>query len=110
MTTQTEHYCMVYCTCPDQSVAERIADTLVDKNLAACVNIIPHLKSVYRWKGVKESSQEALILIKTRLDCYANLEAAIRALHPYELPEVIAVPITRGLSAYLAWINENVTT
>lgn len=98
---------LVYCTCPDHATALRIAETLVDRELAACVNIIPGLTSVYRWQGQRETASEALLLIKTRQTVYPELQAAILTLHPYELPEIIAVPIETGLPAYLAWIDSN---
>lgn len=99
---------VVLCTCPDRETALKLAETLVDRELAACVNIVPGLTSVYRWKGQRETAEEWLLLIKTRLGAYPELEKAIRALHPYELPEIIAVPIERGLSEYLAWIDGSV--
>ena len=96
---------LVYCTCPDHDTALRIAQTLVDRQLAACVNLVPGLTSVYRWQGQRETAEEVLLLIKTRLAVYPDLEAAVQALHPYELPEIIAVPIAAGLPAYLSWIE-----
>jgi periplasmic divalent cation tolerance protein len=96
---------LVYCTCPDHDSALRIAQALVDRQLAACVNLVPGLTSVYRWQGDTETAQEVLLLIKTRQAVYPELEAALLALHPYELPEIIAVPIEAGLPAYLSWIE-----
>ena len=96
---------MVLCTCPDQDVAASIANALVDAKLAACVNIVPGLRSVYRWKGARETAEEVLLIIKSRVDDYTPLETAVRALHPYELPEIIAVPISTGLPAYLSWLQ-----
>jgi periplasmic divalent cation tolerance protein len=96
---------LVYCTCPDHDTALRIAKSLVDQQLAACVNVVPGLTSVYRWQGQMETAQEVLLLIKTRRAVYPELEAALLALHPYELPEIIAVPIEAGLPAYLSWIE-----
>jgi periplasmic divalent cation tolerance protein len=96
---------LVYCTCPDHDTALRIAKALVDQQLAACVNLVPGLTSVYRWQGQREMAQEVLLLIKTRQAVYPELEAALLALHPYELPEIIAVPIEAGLPAYLSWIE-----
>ncbi len=94
-------------TCPDAETAQRIATELVAQQLAACVNIIPNIKSVYRWHGKVESGSEYLLVIKTNSDCYTELEQVILTLHPYELPEVVAVPINTGLPAYLDWINNN---
>ena len=103
-----DQHIMVLNTCPDMASAEEIAGTLVDQGLAACVNIIPKLRSVYRWQGRREQSDELLLLIKTRTEHYAALEQAIVKLHPYELPEVLAVGINRALPGYLAWIDETV--
>jgi len=89
---------------PDRASAETLAASLVDNRLAACVNILPPCRSVYRWKGATEAADEIPMLIKTTETNYAALEAAIRALHPYETPEIIAVPITQGLPDYLAWV------
>jgi periplasmic divalent cation tolerance protein len=102
-----QDHLLVLCTCPDLDTAQRLAEGLVDRQLAACVNIIPGLTSVYRWQGQRESAAELLLLIKTRRERYAELQAAITSLHPYELPEVIAVPIERGLPGYLGWIDAN---
>lgn len=96
---------LILSTCPDTEVAERIADTLVDQKLAACVNLVPGLRSVYRWKGQRERAEEVLLIIKSRTQDYSTVEKALRALHPYELPEIIAVPISAGLPAYLAWLG-----
>jgi periplasmic divalent cation tolerance protein len=105
-----ESQCLVLCTCPDQATARQLADKLVEIQLAACVNIVSGLESVYRWQGRIEHDQELLLLIKTRRQAVEQLSDAIRALHPYELPEVIAVPIVAGLNPYLQWIENNVVT
>ena len=99
-------HCIVLCTCPDQASADHIAQTLVTEQLAACVNIIDGVKSVYLWQGEMESSHELQLIIKTHSRCYGALEQRLRALHPYELPEIIAVPIEAGLPEYLAWLDE----
>ena len=91
---------------PDRAAAERIADLVIEKKLAACVNILAPCRSVYRWKGAVQHDEEHPLLIKTSEARYAALEAEIRAAHPYELPEIIAVRIERGLSAYLDWVDE----
>lgn len=101
-------YHIVFNTCPDADNAQRIAEALVERNLAACVNIVPGLRSVYRWKGKRESAEELLLIIKARAADYAKLETAIRELHPYELPEIVAVSIETGLPAYLQWIEHDV--
>lgn len=95
-----------FCTCPDAGVAERIAAALVDERLAACVSVLPGIASIYRWQGKVERADEVLLLAKTTRERLAALAARIAALHPYELPEVIAVEAAGGLPAYLAWIAE----
>lgn len=102
-------YYLVLCTCPEDGSAERIAEALVDGRLAACVNIVKDLTSIYRWQGQRETASECLLLIKTRRDRYRELESAIAGLHPYEVPEVIALPLEAGLAAYLRWLDEQVT-
>jgi len=97
---------IVLCTCPDQGSAERIANHLVEHRLAACVNISPSIKSVYRWQGEIETADENMLFIKTSASSYDELEQAILSLHPYELPEVVAVPIERGQQNYLGWITQ----
>jgi len=99
-------YCLVLSTCPVGDAAKSLAESLVRERLAACVNILPGLVSVYSWQGALESSQEALLLIKTERRAYPALEARLRELHPYELPEIIAVDIERGLPDYLNWISQ----
>src|SRR5437762_9045326 len=95
---------LVLTNLPDRAAAERLADMLLAKNLAACVNILAPCRSVYRWKGALQHDEEHPMLIKTSAERYEALEAALRAGHPYELPEIIAVPVERGLPAYLAWV------
>jgi periplasmic divalent cation tolerance protein len=93
---------LVLTNLPDRAAAEKIADLVIEKRLAACVNILA-CRSVYRWKGAVQHDEEHPLLIKTTADRYAELEATIRGAHPYELPEIIAVPIER-LAAYLDWV------
>ena len=95
---------LVLTNLPDRAAAERLADALIEKRLAACVNILAPCRSVYRWKDAVQHDDEYPMLIKATAEGYPALEAAIRAGHPYELPEIIAVPIERGLPAYLDWI------
>ena len=97
---------LVLTNLPDRAAAERLADELVDKRLAACVNILSPCRSVYRWKNAVQHDEEHPLLIKTTAARYADLERAIRAGHPYELPEIIAMPVERGLAAYLGWVEE----
>jgi periplasmic divalent cation tolerance protein len=95
---------LVLTNLPDRAAAEKLADALIQKRVAACVNILAPCRSVYRWKGAVQHDEEHPVLIKTTRESYAALEAAIREAHPYELPEIVAVPIERGLPAYLDWV------
>lgn len=97
---------VVYCTCPDRDTATALADRAVQDSLAACVNVVAGVTSVYRWKGAIEHDNEVLLIAKTSGAAYPALEAAWRDAHPYELPEIIAVPITKSLPGYLAWIED----
>jgi periplasmic divalent cation tolerance protein len=90
---------------PDRAAAEKLADILVEQRVAACVNILAPCRSVYRWKDAVQHDEEHPMLIKTTSERYPALEAAIRAGHPYELPEIIAVQAARGLPAYLDWVE-----
>lgn len=92
-------------TCPDRAAAERIADALVEERLAACVNIVPGLTSVYRWQDQIRRDEELLLVIKTHSDRLDALRQRIDELHPYELPELIAVEAADGLPAYLDWVR-----
>ncbi len=96
---------IVFCTCPDNVTASAIANSLVDKRLAACVNILPGMRSVYRWQDERQSSDEWLLIIKSAAHVFLRLQTAILELHPYELPEIVAVPVTAGLPGYLDWIG-----
>jgi len=95
---------VAFCTCPDEAVAERIAAALVEEHLAACVNRIPGIISTYCWQGKVHRDNEVLLLIKTTRERFEALRARIIELHPYELPEVIAVDIALGSMPYLDWI------
>ena len=96
---------LVISNLPDREHAERLAKHLVESRLAACVNILAPCTSVYRWAGALETASEVPVLIKTTAARYPALEMAIKAFHPYELPEIIALPITAGLPSYLDWVN-----
>ncbi|NJM12108.1 MAG: divalent-cation tolerance protein CutA [Synechococcaceae cyanobacterium SM1_2_3] len=98
---------LILCTCPDPATAERIAQTVVSERLAACVNIVPGLTSIYRWQGQIEHQSELLLLIKTREAIYPLLETRIRELHPYETPEIISLSILAGSAPYLDWLADN---
>jgi periplasmic divalent cation tolerance protein len=106
----TEKYILVLCTCPEDVVGARIANTLVEEKLAACVNRLPRVSSTYRWEGKVQSETETLLMIKTAERLLEPLGKRIRELHPYELPEVIALPIEGGSERYLAWLGQSVAT
>ena len=97
---------LVLVTAPDPAVAEGLARSLVEERLAACVNVVPGLRSVYRWQGRVEAADELLLLVKTRADRAAALAARVRELHPYELPEVVELPVLGGSPAYLDWLRK----
>lgn len=97
---------LVLCTCPGNTVAAEISTALIEQNLAACVNRVPGVKSWFRWQGHLEQEEEVLLLIKTTTARFAELEAMVRRLHPYDVPEVIGIPIAAGSEAYLEWIRE----
>lgn len=95
---------LVFSTFPDETSARDAAGKLVEEGLAACVNILPGLTSVYRWQGKIEEAGEVLLMIKTTHAAYPRLESALKACHPYELPEIIAVGAEAGLPGYLEWV------
>jgi periplasmic divalent cation tolerance protein len=98
-------YQIILCTCPDKDTAEKIARLLITGKVAACVNILPGITSIYLWQEQIESAQEHLLLIKANKSCYQAIEKTISGHHPYEIPEIIAVPIDNGLPEYLQWID-----
>ncbi len=98
-------FCLVLCTCPDAVTARALAQALVEQHQATCVNILPGVTSVYPWEGRIESAAEQLLLIKTTTLHYERLERFIKAHHPYDIPEIIAMPIERGSSDYLGWLR-----
>lgn len=95
---------LVLTNLPDDACARALAGHLVESGLAACVSVLAPCRSVYRWRGKVEEAEETPLLIKTTAARYPALEAGIRARHPYEIPEIIAVPVTAGLPAYLEWV------
>lgn len=97
---------LVVTNLPDRASAERVAHALIDNRAAACVNILAECTSVYRWQDKMESATEVPLLIKTTHTAYPRLEQLIRELHPYELPEIVAVPVSTGLPGYLQWVEE----
>ena len=102
-------YQLVLCTCPDEQTAINIAENIVAQRLAACVNVLPAVYSVYHWQDNVESAKENMIIIKTTQEKYPSLEKVITSLHPYEVPEIIAVNIDNGLPEYLKWIESSIT-
>lgn len=96
---------IVLATCPDAETATRIARALVEEGLAACVNILPPMQSIYKWKGAVETASEQLLIVKITAGRFAAVHDRIKGLHSYELPEIIAVPIVAGSPDYLAWLN-----
>lgn len=100
---------VVLTSLPDRAAAMKLAQELISRKLAACVNVLADCTSVYRWKGVVENSAEVPVLIKTRALLYAEVQAVIGELHPYELPEIIAIPVVRGLDEYLEWVTGETT-
>jgi periplasmic divalent cation tolerance protein len=99
---------VVLCTCPDEAVADRIVSALLERRLAACINRVRGVESIYRWEGKIERDTEQLLIIKTGHAAYSALEACIQEVHPYDVPEVIALSVERGSHRYLDWIAESV--
>ncbi|MBK1691615.1 divalent-cation tolerance protein CutA [Ectothiorhodospira mobilis] len=97
---------LIITTLDDEARAREIAALLVERHLAACVTILPAATSVYAWEGEIQEDAEHVLLIKSRAECYEALQEGLREEHPYELPEIIAVPITHGLEGYLHWIED----
>jgi len=106
MNGTVEDILLVITNLPDRVSAEQVARTLVESHAAACVNILAECTSVYRWQGKIESAGEVPLLIKTTRSAYPRLEQIIRTHHPYELPEIVAVPVNTGLPGYLQWVEQ----
>jgi periplasmic divalent cation tolerance protein len=100
---------VVLVTAPDIDVATRIAGALVEERLAACVNLVPGVRSIYRWNGRVENDSEVLMIIKTRADRSVELTERVRALHPYDTPEVVLIPVAGGSRDYLDWVRAEAT-
>lgn len=101
------HEIIVLVTTPNSDEANRIANALVSKQLAACVNIVPAIESIYRWEGRVTSDSEALMIIKTTDDRYVDVESRVKELHSYSTPEIVAIPIVRGSQEYLDWLRKS---
>jgi periplasmic divalent cation tolerance protein len=99
------HHRLLLCACPTRETALELAEHLVTERLAACVSLVPDVTSVYRWEGNIQRESEVLLLIKTTLERAGQLTERLRQLHPYEVPEIIAIPITAGLHDYLSWVT-----
>ncbi len=97
---------IVLTTWPDLAGAEAFAKLLVEKRLAACINVLPEMRSIYQWQGKLEQGAEHQLIIKTTVSRYADVEATIVAHHPYALPEILCIPVTAGFPGYLSWIEE----
>ncbi len=100
----------VHVTVPDEALASRLAEMVVSQGLGACVQILGPLKSVYLWQERQESAAEYLLLIKTTRACYPQLEKSIKESHPYEIPEIMALPVVQGYQPYLEWVIKNTQT
>jgi len=98
-------YLVVFITAPTRDMGRQIAHALVKGRLAACVNVLPAMDSIYRWAGKVHDEQEVLLVVKTRADLFPALVPAVQALHPYDVPEIIALPILEGHAGYLEWID-----
>ena len=108
MSVTPANFIMVTCTCPNKDTAEKIASLLLEKRLIACANQIPGIISHYWWEGKLEKSEEVLLLMKTCLEKFEELKFSVEASHPYEVPEIVAVPLSAGNEKYLEWIQKNV--
>jgi len=100
---------VVLCTCPDSPTAESLATGLVENGLAACVNILPEIRSIYRWQGEVQQDAETLLIMKTGRETYLRMESWLVEHHPYDVPEVLALPIERGAADYLDWVIQETT-
>ncbi len=110
MTGDANKYLLVLTNLPDRETAISLAQTLVDKRLAACANVMDGCSSIFRWQGEVQAEREIPVLIKTRADRFESLQQEILAHHPYELPEIIAVPVEAGFQPYLDWVSAEVDT
>lgn len=96
-------FILVMITTPSPETGKQIAEALVTQKLAACVNVLPGIRSIYAWKGALQQDDESLLIVKSRLELFEALQAAVRSLHPYEVPEIIALPVVAGAQSYLDW-------
>lgn len=105
---KSPEYIVILCTCPNQETAEQIASQLVSEKLAACVNLIPGITSIYQWESAVQKETECQLLIKTEHNQFAAIENHLKDNHPYDVPEILALPIVAGHEPYLDWISQNV--
>jgi periplasmic divalent cation tolerance protein len=108
-TVGRRQYLVALVTCPNVAVGRRIAKELVRRRLAACVNLIPSLESIFWWQGKLDQAREALLVIKTTSERFERLRRAVVELHPYDVPEVLGLPVTAGHAAYLRWVTESLS-
>jgi periplasmic divalent cation tolerance protein len=101
-----ENYIIIFCTTPTNEISMRIAEACINNHAAACCNILPGITSVYRWQGKVETDNEQLLLLKTTEDKFEIVENIIKKIHPYDVPEIVSVPINNGSRSYLQWINQ----
>jgi periplasmic divalent cation tolerance protein len=99
---------VVLTTAPDRSVAEELAERLVEERLVACANLVPGVRSIYRWQGTIQRDDEILLVLKTTDEAVGRLRRRLSALHPYDVPEILALPVQEGLDAYVSWVLEQV--
>jgi periplasmic divalent cation tolerance protein len=107
MANPDTQYCVILVTTGTLRQAEDIARALVEEKLAACCNILPAIRSVYRWQGATQEDEEQLLIIKSKTARFSQIEARVRELHAYDVPEVIMLPVTGGSAPYLAWIEQS---
>jgi periplasmic divalent cation tolerance protein len=98
---------VVFCTFPNPEAAQRISQAVVEKRYAACASLVPSVKSIYRWRGQVQQADETLVVYKTSVACYHALEKFLLRSHPYEVPEIVALPISAGSAAYLDWVIDS---
>jgi len=104
----TSEYCVAMTTLEDEDSASRLARAVVEAKLAACVQLM-HIRSTFCWEGAVEDAREVLVLIKTRIGVYERLEQFVRDIHPYDVPEILQIPVTSGYGPYLSWVDDNTT-
>jgi periplasmic divalent cation tolerance protein len=106
MENTEKNFILILTTCPSEDSAQEIASEVISNCLAGCVNILTNLLSIYRWQGKVEKTQEYLLMIKTHIDYYPQVEQLLKQIHPYQVPEIIAIPINRGSTEYLTWLEQ----